>query len=655
MRIIGLKTYFMDQSIQKVLEPGWYPFGHYREPNEDGYLYVDKLNYVEKSIYRLRRNQPEVSVSCLVGMNGSGKSTILDIIYRIINNLAVKISEGMNTPLHTEMEFAYGVNADLYCECDDYMNVIKCREDSLKYFRYWRNSKHFPLLDEKLQGNAANELLSHFFYTIGINYSLYSFNKADYNSETNGIVNGDWLDGVFHKNDGYLAPLTLVPFRENGNISMEKENELAQQRIIALAILSRAKKKQFPEGYYPRMLHSEFSKNFKDEKMARFRNNYQPFCDKYNLDLGELVDAFEKAWENLMSQENRIEINIEEWIGSKEWEQALFYLAYKSVKISLTYNDYYVAFNKENLNESAATIVGNLWQKDDHITLKIQQCLNYLKVGHWRGANQMPVDELIENVSPQTYDDVIKVLPPPFYNIDVTFIRKTRIRKEMVEDGWDNNKPWINSEPWGGRGHLAEVSAWSDDKGTTFKLSSMSSGEKQMLVALSYVLYHIKNIQSVNEANYRVPYHHINIIFDEVELYFHPDYQRRFLAMLIESLSWTKIDRRKIRSIHVLIATHSPFVLTDVLTERTLYLKEGKRQTVSAQTFGANYYDLLDNSFFFTNTAIGEISSKALRRWIKNVEHIGKLPDDEVMDKIGDTFVKRYMEATTKREKHVQD
>ena len=86
MRIIGIKVYYMDQSIQKVLEPGWYPFGHYREPNEDGYLYVDKLNYVEKSIYRLRRNQPEVSVSCLVGMNGSGKSTILDIIYRIINN-----------------------------------------------------------------------------------------------------------------------------------------------------------------------------------------------------------------------------------------------------------------------------------------------------------------------------------------------------------------------------------------------------------------------------------------------------------------------------------------------------------------------------------------------------------------------------------------
>lgn len=250
---------------------------------------------------------------------------------------------------------------------------------------------------------------------------------------------------------------------------------------------------------------------------------------------------------------------------------------------------------------------------------------------------------------------MIKLLPPPFYALDVTFIKKSRVRKEWV-DHWDDNKGWNNDKPWGGMGSMEEVSAWSDDKGTTFKLSSMSSGEKQVLVALSYVLYHIKNIQSVDEANYRVPYHHINIIFDEVELYFHPDYQRRFLAMLIESLSWTNIDRRKIRSVHILMATHSPFVLTDVLTERTLYLREGKREEVTAQTFGANYYDLLDNSFFFEKSAIGEISSKATRRWIKNTEHTGELPSEEAMDMIGDPFVKRYLQVkhTKKDGKDVQ-
>lgn len=118
MRLLGLKIERMDSSIQKVLNPGWYPFGNYKEPDADGYLHVEPLTYVEKSLYRLRKYQPEVSVSCVVGMNGSGKSTILEIVFRILNNVAVKQCGKMGTLEGTEMVHAYGVYADLYCECD---------------------------------------------------------------------------------------------------------------------------------------------------------------------------------------------------------------------------------------------------------------------------------------------------------------------------------------------------------------------------------------------------------------------------------------------------------------------------------------------------------------------------------------------------------
>lgn len=116
-------------------------------------------------------------------------------------------------------------------------------------------------------------------------------------------------------------------------------------------------------------------------------------------------------------------------------------------------------------------------------------------------------------------------------------------------------------------------------------------------------------------------------------------------------------DRRKIRSVHILIATHSPFVLTDVLTERTLYLREGNCEKVTAQTFGGNYYDLLDNSFFFKTNAIGEISAKAYKRWIMKNDSAdyGKLPD-EIMGMIGDPFVKDYLQVmhTKKNSEDVQ-
>ena len=270
--------------------------------------------------------------------------------------------------------------------------------------------------------------LKDWFYSIVCNYSLYSFNYHDYyvertDDERLSLLgkkitpqNEDdafWLKGVFHKNDGYLAPLTLVPFRERGDISVKKENDLAQQRITALAILSRAKKRQFPEGYYPRMLHCKLNEKYKDEKMSRFKINYQPVCQ--GIDLDELVDMFEEAWKGLLP-EVESEIDWNSWKDSKEFELALFYIAYKSVKICLTYNDYYQALNIEDLNEVCSkkakvsldnykkrtllpdirALVHALWQNNDHITLKIHQCLAYLKTGRWRNVESMAVDDLIK-------------------------------------------------------------------------------------------------------------------------------------------------------------------------------------------------------------------------------------------------------------------
>lgn len=646
MRLLGLKIEQMDPSIQKVLKPGWYPFGNYKEPNADGYLYVEPLLYEEKNIYWLRRKQPEVSVACIVGMNGSGKSTILEIIFRILNNVAVSECAKMPHLIGTDMEYAYGVYADLYCECGDYINLIRCRNEKTVCYRYQRESRTFPLIEE---GGMPNEILGHLFYTIGVNYSLYAFNEDTFDSQRNDQINGGWLSGVFHKNDGYLAPLTLVPFREKGEISMAKENELAMQRITALSILSKAKKRQFPEGYYPYKLHYELNKKYDEEKLSRFTNIYKPIYPWF--DLLDLINMFKEAWMRLFKSFN---VTIKRDKSSMEYTLAMFYLAYKAAKVSFTYNDYYQilgmgemkklyeekknaelnSYMKNRLKDKMWEVVIGIYRNEDHITLKIHQTLRYLGDTYWQTKGELKVDDLIHGVELNTYDDVVKILPPPIYKLDVTFEKAhRRAGRWHGDDLWDGSK------------------AWGDENRDSFLLSSMSSGERQVLVAISYVLYHIKNLQSVENSAYRVKYHHVCVVFDEVELYFHPDYQRKFLSMLIESLSWANIDRRKIKSIQILIATHSPFVLTDVLTERTLYLREGRREKVKEQTFGGNYYDLLDNSFFFRETAIGEISSRAMRRWIRKNDSAdyGELPE-EVMGMIGDPFVKRYLQVKHTKE-----
>lgn len=79
----------------------------------------------------------------------------------------------------------------------------------------------------KLNTPVPGFRLNNFFYTIAVNYSLYAYNSNDIKSE------GDWLPGLFHKNDGYQTPLVLNPFRKDGNIDINNENHLVKARLIA--------------------------------------------------------------------------------------------------------------------------------------------------------------------------------------------------------------------------------------------------------------------------------------------------------------------------------------------------------------------------------------------------------------------------------------
>ena len=69
--------------------------------------------------------------------------------------------------------------------------------------------------------------------------------------------------------------------------------------------------------------------------------------------------------------------------------------------------------------------------------------------------------------------------------------------------------------------------------------------------------------------------------------------------------------------INILIATHSPFVLSDVPLSNTLYLDEGKVSEKKKETFCGNVHEMLGGNFFL-DYSIGDVARK-------NVEDIIKL------------------------------
>ena len=162
---------------------------------------------------------------------------------------------------------------------------------------------------------------------------------------------------------------------------------------------------------------------------------------------------------------------------------------------------------------------------------------------------------------------------------------------------------------------------------TPIPFGLLSSGERQFAYMMSTYIYHLFNLESIaltkiralsgggrgqqSDTN-RIAYRMINLIFDEMELCFHPEYQRTFVKRLTNLLIDSKLNT--IFSINIILTTHSPFVLSDIPLSNILFLKKGKvaNNAVTINPFGANVNDILKQSFFLENGFMGEL----VRGWI---------------------------------------
>ncbi len=164
------------------------------------------------------------------------------------------------------------------------------------------------------------------------------------------------------------------------------------------------------------------------------------------------------------------------------------------------------------------------------------------------------------------------------------------------------------------------------------KFSQLSSGEKQKIYSINSIVYHIKEIDRKKK------YKHINLILDEIELYFHPELQRTYISDVIKAIK--KVGTENILGINITFITHSPFILSDIPESKILFLdKESKDidaktvpQERSVKTFGANIHTLLSDSFFMENGLMGEFAKGKINEIINfhkevNIENKKEKPN----------------------------
>lgn len=150
----------------------------------------------------------------------------------------------------------------------------------------------------------------------------------------------------------------------------------------------------------------------------------------------------------------------------------------------------------------------------------------------------------------------------------------------------------------------------------TYPFNRLSSGEQQMIHSLLNIKYHLSNLSSIKK-DHILAYRNINIIFDEVELYFHPEYQKQFIFELIKHLK--KLKEFKF---NIIFATHSPFILSDIPSQNVLKLNEGLPITDNdgINSFGSNIHDLLADEFFLGNGFMGEFAASKIEKLIQEIK-----------------------------------
>lgn len=560
----------------------------------------------------------DISINVIVGENGSGKSTLLELAFMIINNVSRRIFE-INGLKNEKIQIKYidDINAELYF-VTDHLYKIKVNDEIVTVEKF----KQIDFNDENISYGKATDFTSSFsfdnlYYTNHINYSLHSLNQNYF---------GDWIHNLFHKNDGYQTPVVLEPYRDKGNIDINLLQSLMKSRLLSYILdnsnesFKQLTKKAKAKNIVLTVDYFKFTSiDANVPNKEDFNNLAEKLTDVFDFDTREVIKII-----NVFIDNDLINVNFDRNMYINDGDNLILkqnfkdvplqfffmmYIFYKLDSIVKNYKEFYKYKNYKNEN-NLEKLFKAIKKDTSHATYKIRQAIYNLKYL-------------------ETLNFPNREIP---YEIDVlsNIIENEILAKELENDSDLRIEDLIPSSIF-----KVDIILENDES-----FDSLSSGEKQKIFVLNSIMYHLKNIASKDNS-----YRNINIVLDEIELYFHPEMQRDFINDLLDMLKNNEYVNN-LYALNFIFITHSPFILSDVIDNNLLMLNQfAQPLKENKKTFGANLYDLLHDGFFMENGFIGKFAEKK----IKQIIYIIKLYKVLKVEENSTEFIESYKEFFGKK------
>ena len=657
--------------------------------------------------------EKNINIQAIVGQNGSGKSSLMDLLYMVINNFSFMFERGKDRHGADPLYYIPDLRVNLYFSIKNSIShdgeyVLQNAADNVDLLNEKKESivkkiygKDKFSLNEAVEASSSDasiaKLVQYFFYTIVTNYSMQSFISSNYiqdlkcykNNSIADVSDQSWIDSIFHKNDGYIRSIVLNPYRNYGVLDCSNELVLSKDRLLSLLIFSeqlnknkesKAKIELFEPYSFKKLLINQ-KENFLCRKFRGVLKKVLFPLQKEFEEYNQVIAKFKDDADVLSIINSQLERKICDKFHCSQSELklkkvAFAYFVIKMIDIVNKYSDYSsfrndiffirkedssidIGYNKDGID----VLLDKIDNDYSHVTKKLRRILTFLYLDD--GIVSLKMNDKFEwrdykRAVHKFYYDKLNILDDPNHNYflkknpfgatlllldadEVDFTDPSRIDETLPPSLFEYeiflNKSILQN---GGENTKIEVD-----------YKELSSGELQYLQTLSVHCYHVENILSIPFNNERPKYMCVNLIFDEIELCFHPEYQRMFVFRLINMLKAMRQNYDPNTGgvfINVMIITHSPFVLSDIPKENILYLKDGRQEERYGETFAGNLGELLESGFFLNGT-IGNFAGWKINRLIENIEKGTVSENDRLfVEKIGDSLLKSLLKRKLPRE-----